>query len=357
MSVNNNIDSIKVLHCIHSVVGGGAETQLRILASHSRTAGVESYVASFDQKSELYFDNDVRLYVCLNSHKNIFKTFLFFYKTISNSNVDIVHVWLPMPVTVPAMLAAFVLRKKVVFSYRTKMKVRSVKSLVELVFAFLCSDKIISNNPLEQSSLVYRLLARIKDGYVIPNAVIQECSKVPVLGSKVKILYAGRLIKSKNVEQLVNALSQVNLDQIECLTICGVGESETELKKLVCSLNIDDKVKFVGFVDDLQSEMVNHDLFISPSLLEGMPNVVVEAMTVGLPCLISDIEPHKWIAGSEYPGLFSVSNDVSLVDKINRFLTDPGFSKILLDEGFSTADRFSLDSMLYLYDQEYRKCI
>ena len=67
----------------------------------------------------------------------------------------------------------------------------------------------------------------------------------------------------------------------------GIGEKEEEIKQKVKELNIEDKVIFAGFRTNVNEIMQAMDVFLLPSLYEGLPVVGVEAQAAGLPCFTS----------------------------------------------------------------------
>ena len=70
--------------------------------------------------------------------------------------------------------------------------------------------------------------------------------------------------------------------------LVGGGELESAIKQKASELGISDKIIFTGVRSDVPALLSAMDVFVFPSLYEGMPNTVIEAQATGLPCLISD---------------------------------------------------------------------
>lgn len=101
--------------------------------------------------------------------------------------------------------------------------------------------------------------------------------------------HVGRFNQQKNHEKLIevfNSILKYRPDAV--LVLVGQGEKEEIVKNLVKELCISDKVIFTGVRDDVPRLLSGMDVFVFPSLYEGMPNTVIEAQATGLPCLISD---------------------------------------------------------------------
>lgn len=109
------------------------------------------------------------------------------------------------------------------------------------------------------------------------------------LSNKFVIGHVGRFFKQKNhtfIIDIFKELSQINEDAV--LMLVGGGELEEEIKNKVDELGLSNKVLFLGVRDDIPDLMQVMDVFLLPSLYEGLPLVLVEAQAAGLKCVISD---------------------------------------------------------------------
>ena len=108
------------------------------------------------------------------------------------------------------------------------------------------------------------------------------------------VLYAGRLIKEKNLELLLESIETVRsrMPEVKCL-IVGEGPEREKLEKIVLKKNLKDNIKFMGFLEDhenLISLMKSSKVFVLPSKREGFGMVVVEANACGLPVVVYEHE-------------------------------------------------------------------
>ena len=101
--------------------------------------------------------------------------------------------------------------------------------------------------------------------------------------------HIGRFMKQKNHEFLIDIFSEIHkCDKITCLVLVGNGELQEQIKDRVKEKGLQDCVIFAGVRADIPQLLSAMDVFLFPSLYEGMPNTVIEAQATGLPCVISD---------------------------------------------------------------------
>ena len=123
-----------------------------------------------------------------------------------------------------------------------------------------------------------------------PDAAIRE-KKRAELGLKetdIMLLSVGELSKRKNHEVVICALHGMKNPDVKYL-ICGMGELEGCLKKTIKELGLENQVNLLGYRTDISELMQTADIFVFPSLQEGLPVALMEAMASGLPCIVSRI--------------------------------------------------------------------
>ncbi len=103
-----------------------------------------------------------------------------------------------------------------------------------------------------------------------------------------RLLFIGRLAPEKNLRALFEALTAPGLEHCS-LTLAGDGPERVALAESAHSLNLTDRVTFLGEVGDVASLYCRHDVFVLPSLAEGMSNALLEAMAAGLPCVCTPV--------------------------------------------------------------------
>jgi glycosyltransferase involved in cell wall biosynthesis len=104
-----------------------------------------------------------------------------------------------------------------------------------------------------------------------------------------RVIFTGRLHPQKNLPLLLEAWALVVRRSSANLILVGPGSDRQALGELASSLQIADRVQFVGAVDNPADYLRAADLFVLPSVAEGMSNSLLEAMATGLPCVVSGI--------------------------------------------------------------------
>lgn len=102
-------------------------------------------------------------------------------------------------------------------------------------------------------------------------------------GDKLRLLAVGRLDKMKGFDRLIRAFGKIAARRTgTTLRIVGEGCDRPRLEAIIHDLGLGSSVTLAGHSDDVASELCAADLFVLPSLYEGMPNTLVEALALGL---------------------------------------------------------------------------
>ncbi len=118
-----------------------------------------------------------------------------------------------------------------------------------------------------------------------PGASAVESALLP----RPRAVFTGRLHPQKNLPLLLEAWTEVARRSTANLILVGPGNDRQNLAAMAESLGIADRVQFTGAVDDPSEYLRAADVFVLPSLAEGMSNSLLEAMATALPCVVSGI--------------------------------------------------------------------
>ncbi len=156
-------------------------------------------------------------------------------------------------------------------------------------------------------------------------------------GQKV-LLFVGRLDRQKGIDQLIEAMPTLSGSEHDCHLVCiGIGELEATLKASAGQLGLSNRIHFLGYKQGLKSLYQMADLLVLPSRWEGMPNVVLEALSCGLPVAVTAVEGIQEIQ-EKTDGIFTIP-DVSAVtisrsvqnalEAVERRRRDAGSSQVI----------------------------
>jgi glycosyltransferase EpsD len=116
----------------------------------------------------------------------------------------------------------------------------------------------------------------------------QKRAELNIPENAIMLMSVGELSRRKNHEVIIRALSIIQNDNIHYV-VCGRGALEAYLKELAVKLNINNRVHILGYRDDAMEIMKSSDIFVFPSLWEGLGMAAIEAMVSGLPIITSNV--------------------------------------------------------------------
>jgi len=167
------------------------------------------------------------------------------------------------------------------------------------------------------------------------------------------LVSVGELNRNKNHRTVIKALSKLsNLDFL--YLIIGEGKRMDYLKSYSYKLNIQDKVKFYGYLPNPMNIVSGADVFILPSIREGLPVALMEAMALGLPVVASNIRGVKELIIEGYNGyLFGPKMWRELRDKILLVISNKDSHRIMADKNIEILREYELSKVLYNVEEVY----
>jgi N-acetyl-alpha-D-glucosaminyl L-malate synthase BshA len=207
-----------------------------------------------------------------------------------------------------------------------------------------------------------------RDIFVIPNGIdLERFDDLPRDEMRVKlqvkvderrIIFVGRFRPDKGVTYLIKAMDIVRQrDQSARLMLVGEGPEEDSLRQLVGQLNLGSCINFVGQIPNerVPQYMAAADVFVLPSLYEGFPNVVLEAMASGLPIVASKVGGLPEIVEDGQNGfLVEPKNPEQIADKILLLLRDDELTRRISRNNKEKAKRYSWGSVVAKLEEVYQ---
>lgn len=167
----------------------------------------------------------------------------------------------------------------------------------------------------------------------------------------------GRLDAQKGHVYLLEAVAKLKLMQPVKCAIVGEGPLRRHLEETIKRLGLKEDVRLVGEQDDVPSWLSAFDVFVQPSLWEGLPNAMMEAMALGLPVVATRVDGVPEAVAHEISGLLCAPKDSqALVTPIQDLIADPGL-RARLGEGARQviSQNFTLIDMIHNYESAYAK--
>ena len=195
------------------------------------------------------------------------------------------------------------------------------------------------------------------DPVEVDPAVREKVRKELGLGPRdVMILNVGRLTPEKAQGNLLRAAAALKEKPELKFFIAGEGPVRGELERLITELGLTDRVTLLGSRSDVPDLLNAADLFVLYSNTEGMPVSLMEAMSVGLPCIASNLEGIAQLIPDEDCGTLIEAGDPELLARtIAEVLSDP---EKMVEQGKKAAERirkdFSLEASCRRYEDLFK---
>ena len=291
----------KILFFIIDLNSGGAEWQLARLTAALPSDEFDIQVVCMNSCGEVaaWLKNQSIPVKCLDYNKpthiwNLLKL----VKILRNFKPDIMHNWMFHANIIGKIIGKICGVKKIISSLRVIEKERPYHICLERWTAVLNTDILCNSNGLRNHMAEAGFpVDKLK---VIPNsfdkARFHFNTKVCPKDNRWKLLFLGRISTQKGLIYLVEALKLLKESSINFrLDLYGTVENEKlycELQAMISKYALDNYVKFnTSFSHEKINQLMSQShLLLHPSLWEGMPNAVMEAMASGLPVIATDIE-------------------------------------------------------------------
>ena len=198
----------------------------------------------------------------------------------------------------------------------------------------------------------------------MPNGVEVSgiASKEEYSADPVTITFVGRMHPQKGVETLLAAFEELaNSEGIAGIRLQFVGQGplESELEGRVRERGLADSVSFLGEVSDVFPVLYASDVFALPSRAEGMSNALLEAMTCGLPCVVSDIPANSGVVEHERNGLLAAVDDpAAWTAALSRLIQDETLRRQLGSAAVKTVlENYSISAVAERYGALYERAL
>lgn len=325
---------MRLLFLAGSFNQGGAEYQLLALANLMQEKGHEVHILAitdYDFFKHFLVNRNIS-FECLSNDFTSLKRVWIVSRKFKYFNPDVIISFMKVPalVSIIAREISFV-RSKLFLCERTAM----IKPFRDF-FHFSCwhlADIVATNSISKFSYLKEKFPLLSKRVFLVSNIYDKQITnlsiesiKSPSTTSQFNFVYVGRISPEKNLHILIDAISLIVNQKIDCtLSIYGDNRNENYFKRILClvdALNLKDRVLFKGLLphDELRKVYLSADLLCLISEYEGFSNVIAEGLIHGCIVFASNIpENASVIIDGENGFLVNTKQPESVIDGLQRF--------------------------------------
>lgn len=297
----------RVLVIINTMDCGGAET---FMMKVMREIVKDNIVLDFliNKAGDCYYEEEINklggiVYRGVSKSQNLFKSMSIIKKFVKDGAYKTVFIIAVHPVAIIDIMACKMGGAKVIL---TRSTTSGTGGIFSKVLAKACCGLTFANSSecyapsTEAAEWLFgkRNVDKVKilkngidiSQYIYDPQIREKKRKELKIGDETFVVgHVGRFSYPKNHGFLLQVFHEIwKMEKNAVLMLIGKGELREQILKQAEQLNISSQILFMGIRSDVNELYTVMDVMIFPSLYEGLPNVVVEAQTTGLPCLISD---------------------------------------------------------------------
>lgn len=347
----------KILLYIDNLYLGGAQRVMSNLANYFAKEGYDVVLVNeikpdINKKTYKINEEIKRIYLEEKSIRGFFyrqvKRVCTLRSIIQDERPDVVLSFLG-PTNVRMLVATIGLNVKKIVSVRNdpykeygkglkKIFVRELFKLADgCVFQTSDAASYFSNDVQKSSKVIY-------------NPVNEVFYKTQRTNIKNEIVSIGRLQDQKNPMLLIEAFGSIAKKYPDWkLCFCGEGELKSLLENRCKELGILSQVVFEGQISDVNKKLSNAAIYVLSSDYEGMPNALMEAMAVGVPCVSTDCPcggPRELIKDGKSGVLVPVGDVSKMADALERLIFKEEYRELLGEAAKRQALNFKFDKIL-----------
>ncbi|MGI6220403.1 MAG: glycosyltransferase [Coriobacteriales bacterium] len=353
-------EPIAIAFVIHDLAGGGAERVVATLANHLAHDNRVSVVLYDDQRIDYELDPAVKV-ICHTNDDDpaVIRKFKAVYLGLREAHPDVAVSFLPNP-NLTACVAKLLPKTdfKLIVSERNcphhAYKNKRRRKLNEFMYRFADGGAFQTDAALEYWSRWCRNARKLPNPL---NPVILATQPRPKITERAhRIVNVGRLVPQKNQDQLIRSFARIaNEFPLHTLEIFGNGPLRDELASLAEELGVGESVVFHGRIDSnaIGSAIQDAELFVLPSLWEGLPNALIEAMALGLPCIASDCSiggPRELIDDGVDGLLVPVGDEDALAEAMRELLGNPTRAEELGERAMQIVERYEAPKVVRAWE-------
>lgn len=370
-------EPIRIAHIVGKWLGGGVEAVVMNYYRNIDHSKIQFDFICDDDSTNIPYDEIKKLggkVILIPPYQKAFKYHKELKKVLKESNYKIVHSHLNTLSVFPLFAAKLAnVPVRIAHSHSTTNKKEWKKNLLKQVLRPF--SKVFATHYMCCSELAGRWLFGNKEYdkdnvYLLNNAIDldkfkynekirkEKRKELNIKDDTLVIGHIGRFVAQKNHDFLIDIFNEVHKqNNNSILLLAGQGPLMDEIKDKVKRLNLEESVKFLGQRNDANELYQAFDIFLLPSLYEGLPVVGVEAQASGLLCFLSSdmTKETKVLESTTIMNLSNTSKEWAdnILEKVNKFNRIDTVKEIS-SNGFNIKDEVSKLEKYYLEQIEIK---
>ena len=358
---------------------GGVEVVVYNLSKKLSEKGYSVYLAVFKDGyvRQMFEEIGVNIKVFQRKNKFDLNPFKEFYNFVKNEKIDVIHTHGHFPGIIGRFVGKLS-KKKVISTYHLALNedghptITKILTKITLPFAdyiTFVSQKVEKSFFNDSMVFDYSLINK-RNHFTIYNGVdIEEINKslegldrnlirkyYEIDKDDIFLLNIGRLTEQKGQKYLIEAMRKiVKVNKNVKLVIIGEGELKEYLEKIINQYSLQEHIKIFPPTRDIFKVIASADVFIFPSLWEGFGIVLIEAMTIGIPIIATNVTGINEVITNNHDGVLVESKNADiLADAVTDLINNKEKIKsLVLNANNTVKERFTLDKMSNYYESLY----
>lgn len=319
---------MKIIQVMPEFLFGGAEIMCENLSNELAKFGHDVTVISlYDMRTPItdrLTENGIRV-VFLNKKPGIdFSLIIKLRKLFKETKPDVIHTHrYVMEYVIPASIGLKAKKIHTLHSIASKENTKFGRTINHVFFKINKVIPIALSEKVQQTivteyGMTKEKIPIIYNGVDIKKNLHKESYRV---GEELKLIHIGRFALAKNHTMLLDAVQQINLEYGNLsLTLVGDGELKDEVYRYAKEHGMLDYVNFAGTTNNIYEFLKDSDAFILPSIYEGMPMTLIEAMGYGMPIIASNVGGIPNMITDNYNGILIEPTVDSICDGIKKII-------------------------------------